>query len=184
MKTRLVLFLIVLATVVPSAAQTTITGHIADARTGESLIGASVVPKSSNELGAVTDIDGNFTLVTNVELPLTLSVQYVGYRPQEVDVYDASEPVDIQLSDNASRLNEVVVIGYGEQKRLELTVLPASSASVAVTPSPVVTNHSMSSTDSSSITILPPPVQVPRQVTPRSTLWHSSILPTSRASRC
>ena len=110
-----------LATVVPSAAQTTITGHIADARTGESLIGASVVPKSSNELGAVTDIDGNFTLVTNVELPLTLSVQYVGYRPQEVDVYDASEPVDIQLNDNASRLNEVVVIGYGEQKRLELT---------------------------------------------------------------
>ena len=121
MKKRLVLFLIVLATVVPSAAQTTITGHIADARTGESLIGASVAPKSSNELGAVTDIDGNFTLVTNVELPLTLSVQYVGYRPQEVDVYDASEPVDIQLSDNASRLNEVVVIGYGEQKRLELT---------------------------------------------------------------
>ena len=121
MKKRVVLFLIVLATVVPSAAQTTITGHIADARTGESLIGASVVPKSSNELGAVTDIDGNFTLVTNVELPLTLSVQYVGYRPQEVDVYDASEPVDIQLNDNASRLNEVVVIGYGEQKRLELT---------------------------------------------------------------
>lgn len=121
MKTRLVLFLIVLATVVPSAAQTTITGHIADARTGESLIGASVVPKSSNELGAVTDIDGNFKLVTNVELPLTLSVQYVGYRPQEVDVYDASEPVDILLNDNASRLNEVVVIGYGEQKRLELT---------------------------------------------------------------
>ena len=121
MKTRLVLFLIVLATVLPSAAQTTITGHIVDARTGESLIGASVVPKSSNELGAVTDVDGNFTLVTNVELPLTLSVQYVGYRPQEVDVYDAAEPVDIQLSDNASRLNEVVVIGYGEQKRLELT---------------------------------------------------------------
>jgi len=121
MKTRLVLFLIVLATVLPSTAQTTITGHIVDARTGESLIGASVVPKSSNELGAVTDVDGNFTLVTNVELPLTLSVQYVGYRPQEVDVYDAAEPVDIQLSDNASRLNEVVVIGYGEQKRLELT---------------------------------------------------------------
>lgn len=67
MKTRLVLFLIVLATVLPSAAQTTITGHIADARTGESLIGASVVPKSSKELGAVTDVDGNFTLVTNVE---------------------------------------------------------------------------------------------------------------------
>ena len=121
MKKRLLIFLIVLASALSALAQTTITGRIVDARTGEPLIGASLVPKSSDELGAVTDIDGNFTLVTKVELPLTLSVQYVGYRPQEVDVYDASEPVDIQLIDNANRLNEVVVVGYGEQKRLELT---------------------------------------------------------------
>ena len=121
MKKRLLIFLIVVASALSALAQTTITGRIVDARTGEPLIGASLVPKSSDELGAVTDIDGNFTLVTKVELPLTLSVQYVGYRPQEVDVYDASEPVDIQLIDNANRLNEVVVVGYGEQKRLELT---------------------------------------------------------------
>lgn len=118
---KIIIIIFGLLSALGSWAQTTITGRIVDARTGESLIGASVVPKSSKELGTVTDVDGNFTLVTNVELPLTLSVQFIGYRPQEVDVYDASEPVDIQLIDNSNRLHEVVVIGYGEQKRLELT---------------------------------------------------------------
>ena len=121
MKKRLLSSIIVLAATVSAFAQTTLTGRITDARTGEPLIGASLVPKSSKELGAVTDIDGNFKLVTNVELPLTLSVQFIGYRSQEVDVYDASEPVDIQLIDASDRLNEVVIIGYGAQKRLELT---------------------------------------------------------------
>lgn len=121
MKKRLLSSIIVLAATVSAFAQTTLTGRITDARTGEPLIGASLVPKSSKELGAVTDIDGNFKLVTNVELPLTLSVQFIGYRSQEVDVYDASEPVDIQLIDASDRINEVVIIGYGAQKRLELT---------------------------------------------------------------
>ena len=102
-------------------AQTTITGRITDARSGEALIGASLVPKNSKELGAVTDFDGNFTLTTNVKLPLTLNVQYVGYRSQEVEVYDAEEPLDIQLVAGGNKLDEVVVVGYGVQKRQELT---------------------------------------------------------------
>lgn len=105
----------------PIIAQTTIIGRITDARTGEGLIGATLIPKSSKELGTVTDVDGNFTLVTKVKLPLTLNVQFVGYRPQEVDVYDNSEPVDIQLVEYSNNLNEVVVIGYGTQKRTQLT---------------------------------------------------------------
>ena len=121
MKKRLFTFLVVLTVALSALAQTTITGRIVDARTGEPLIGATLVPKSSKEIGTVTDADGNFRLVTQVELPLTLSVQFVGYRSQEVDVYDASESVDIQLIDNSNRLNEVVVVGYGTQKRLELT---------------------------------------------------------------
>ena len=132
MKKRLFTFLVVLTSALSALAQTTITGRIVDARTGEPLIGASLVPKSSKELGAVTDVDGNFTLVTKVELPLTLSVQFIGYRSQEVDVYDASEPVDIQLIDNSNRLNEVVVVGYGEQKRLELTSAISSVSSEAL----------------------------------------------------
>ena len=113
--------MIAVAAVLSTVAQTTITGCITDARTGEALIGATLAPKSSKELGAVTDIDGRFTLVTRQKLPLTLAVQFVGYRSQEVDVYDASEPVDIQLVENTNRLSEVVVVGYGTQKRTQLT---------------------------------------------------------------
>ncbi len=102
-------------------AQGLITGHIKDARSGESLIGASVIVKSENGQGVVTDVDGNFSLQTKKEAPLTLRVEYVGYRPLDVDVYDFEEPVEITLIDNSSRLDEVVVVGYGTQKRLELT---------------------------------------------------------------
>ena len=104
-----------------AVAQNLITGHITDVRTGEPLIGASVIVKSEKSKGVVTDIDGNFSLQTKVEAPLTLRVEYVGYRALDVDVYDFEEPVEIALVDNASRLNEVVVVGYGAQKRLELT---------------------------------------------------------------
>lgn len=102
-------------------AQTIITGRVVDARTGEILIGASVVPKHSKEVGTVTDLDGNFRLVTNVELPLTLRVQFIGFRAQEVDVYDTDEPVEVRLTDNSNRLQGVVVVGYGEQQRKQLT---------------------------------------------------------------
>ena len=117
------LFIATLVAISPlyALAQGLITGHITDARNGESLIGASVIVKSEKGKGVVTDIDGNFSLQTKVEPPLTLRVEYVGYRPLDVDVYDFEEPVEIQLIDNASRLNEVVVVGYGAQKRLELT---------------------------------------------------------------
>jgi TonB-linked SusC/RagA family outer membrane protein len=104
-----------------AVAQGLITGHITDVRTGEPLIGASVIVKSEKGQGVVTDIDGNFSLQTKVEAPLTLRVEYVGYRALDVDVYDFEELVEISLIDNASRLNEVVVVGYGAQKRLELT---------------------------------------------------------------
>ena len=112
-------FALILSSVV--TAQTTITGRVTDAISGEGIIGATVVPKSSKELGSVTDIDGNFTLVTKEKLPLTISVQYMGYRPQEVDVYDAEESVDVQLTESFSRINEVVILGYGTQKRTQLT---------------------------------------------------------------
>ena len=102
-------------------AQGLITGHIKDVRTGEPLIGASVIVKSERGQGVVTDADGNFALQTKAEAPLTLRVEYVGFRPLDVDVYDFEEPVEISLIDNSNRLDEVVVVGYGTQKRLELT---------------------------------------------------------------
>ena len=104
-----------------SVAQNLITGHITDVRTGGPLIGASVIVKSEKGQGVVTDYDGNFSLQTKVEAPLTLRVEYVGYRALDVDVYDFEEPVEIALIDNSNKLDEVVVVGYGVQKRKALT---------------------------------------------------------------
>ena len=124
---RLFLLLLTIFLSLSALSQTTLTGRITDAHTNEPLIGATIAPKSSKELGAVTDVNGRFALVTNSQLPLTLLVQYVGYRSQEVDVYDASEPIELQLTDNnTNRLNEVVVVGYGTQKRTQLTGSVAS----------------------------------------------------------
>jgi len=102
-------------------AQGLITGSIKDARNGEALIGASVIVKSEKGKGVVTDIDGKFALQTKKETPLTLRVEYVGYRPLDVDVYDFEEPVEITLIDNTNKLDEIVVVGYGTQKRNQLT---------------------------------------------------------------
>ena len=100
-----------------SFAQSEITGHIIDATTGEPLIGASVVVKGDKKKGVVTDADGNFTLNTQVEAPLKLKVEYIGYRPIDLEVYDTETPVEVKLRENLRFLNEVVVIGYGTQKR-------------------------------------------------------------------
>ena len=122
------LFIATLVAISPllAIAQNLITGHISDVRTGESLIGASVIVKSEKGQGVVTDIDGNFSLQTKVEAPLTLRVEFIGYRPLDVDVYDFDEPVEISLIDNSNRLNEVVVLGYTQVKRQNLTGSVAS----------------------------------------------------------
>ena len=117
------LFIATLVAISPlyALAQGLITGHIKDARSGESLIGASVIVKSDKGQGVVTDIEGNFSLQTKKEAPLTLRVEFVGYRPLDVDVYDFEEPVEIALVDNANKMGEVVVVAYGTQKKTSLT---------------------------------------------------------------
>lgn len=77
--------------------------------------------KSAKGQGVTTNAEGNFELPVTQEFPLTLVVNYIGYRPLEIDVYDAEEPVIIDLGDNSSLINEVVVVGYGTQRRKELT---------------------------------------------------------------
>ena len=100
-----------------SYAQSVLTGHIVDAHTNEPLIGASVVVKGNKQEGTVTDAEGNFTLPTKENAPLKLKIEYVGYRPINIEVYDSEEPIDIQLRENSRLINEVVVIGYGTQRR-------------------------------------------------------------------
>ncbi|MDR1203079.1 MAG: TonB-dependent receptor [Tannerellaceae bacterium] len=97
-------------------AQTIIKGSVVDATTEEPIAGASVILKSTTN-GTSTDVNGTFTLQITKDLPVTLSVRLIGYRSQEIDVYDAEEPVIISLSEDLNLLDEVVITGYTSQQR-------------------------------------------------------------------
>lgn len=97
-------------------AQTTITGNVKDA-TGEPIIGASIIVTGTSN-GTVTDFDGNFEMKANEGDELTVS--YVGFATQTVMV-KGSAPINITLLEDNALLEEVVVVGYGTQKKANLT---------------------------------------------------------------
>ncbi|KAA6325232.1 TonB-dependent receptor SusC, partial [termite gut metagenome] len=91
-------------------AQTTISGKVLD-EGGESIIGASVSVKSGVQ-GAVTDINGKFSFTVS-RVPVSLVVNYLGYKSQEVEVYDAKATLVITLQEKVNSLDEVVVAAGG-----------------------------------------------------------------------
>ena len=92
----------------------TVTGVVTD-QNGEPVIGANVVVKGNTQTGTITDFDGNFTL--NVPANSTLVVSFVGYASKEVTVKAGQKKLTIVLSDDSEQLEEVVVVGYGVQKK-------------------------------------------------------------------
>ena len=101
-----------------------ITGTVTDTK-GEPVIGASVLVKGAGT-GTVTDVDGNFTL--DAPTDALLAVSYIGYKTQEVKV-GSKNSYSIQLQDDTEVLDEVVVVGYGVQKKSSLTGAVASISS-------------------------------------------------------
>ena len=99
-----------------------VTGHVLDVN-GDPIIGASVQVKGNGGTGAVTDLDGRFSISGVTQG--TLVVSYVGYETQEVS-FRAGQPLTIQLQEDLKALNEVVVVGYGTQKKANLTGSVAS----------------------------------------------------------
>ena len=99
-----------------SAAQNRISGKIVDTD-GAPVIGAAVIVKSTND-GTVTDIDGKWTI--NAKTDDVLSVSCVGYVPQDVNV-GGRTTVDVILEVDATLLEDVVVVGYGVQKKSDIT---------------------------------------------------------------
>lgn len=85
---------------------------------GEPIIGASIKEKGTAN-GTVTDADGSFTLTLVQEKP-TLQFSYLGFIPQEVEVGSSSE-IRIVMIEDQTDLNEVVVVGYGTMKKVNLT---------------------------------------------------------------
>lgn len=95
----------------------TVSGTVTSASDGEPLIGASVLVKGTT-IGTDTDIDGNFTV--KAKKGDVLQFRYVGYEPSEVKVGD-SNVINVMLQENENNLDEVVVVGYGTQKRKLVT---------------------------------------------------------------
>lgn len=93
-------------------------GTVTDS-SGETLIGVSITLKADRSKGTVSDMDGNFTL-ESVPQGSTLLVSYVGYTPQEIVIKD-DRPLQIVLSEDTKILDEVVVIGYGVQRKRDVT---------------------------------------------------------------
>lgn len=91
-------------------------GHVTD-KNGEPLIGATVVEKTSGD-GTITDLDGNFSL--SVFTGAILEISYIGYKNQQVVVKNETDLV-VKLDDESELLDEVVVVGYGVQKKVNLT---------------------------------------------------------------
>lgn len=97
--------------------QKNIKGTVVD-NTGIPVIGANVVVKGTTN-GTITDIDGNFSL-DNVPADATLVISYIGYIDQEIKAAGKST-VDVTLVEDTQKLDEVVVVGYGVQKKANLT---------------------------------------------------------------
>ena len=97
--------------------QKKISGIVKDIH-GETIIGASVVVKGTSNNGTITDFDGNF----NLEVPdnAVVIISYIGYITQEVKV-GSTTTLNILLQEDVQNLDEVVVVGYGTQKKVNLT---------------------------------------------------------------
>jgi len=138
---RMVLLSTLLFVVGTISAQT-INGNVKD-NTGEPIIGATVMEQGTSNNGAVTDIDGNFTLTLKGNSK-KVTISYVGMKTQTISVA-GKNAINVSLQDEATSLNDVVVIGYGSVKRKDLTgsvatvnsetlqAVPVANASEALT---------------------------------------------------
>ncbi|TXK49355.1 TonB-dependent receptor [Pontibacter qinzhouensis] len=98
--------------------QTSITGRVTS-QEGEPLPGVTVVLKGTS-FGSITDLDGNFSLSASLQANNVLVFSFVGYQPKEVP-YKAGQRLQVVLTEDAKSLSEVVVVGYGTQKKSDLT---------------------------------------------------------------
>lgn len=115
---KVVLFLVAMLSFSLGYAQVkTVTGKVTDAENGEPLPGVTIVVKGTTN-GTITNFDGGYTI--DVEEGETLTFSFIGYTAQEV-VVDASNVLNLQLTQSVESLDEVVVIGYGQVKKEDAT---------------------------------------------------------------
>ncbi|OXB00633.1 SusC/RagA family TonB-linked outer membrane protein [Flavobacterium pectinovorum] len=103
--------------------QSKLDGTVVDDVTNQPIIGASVVIKGTTH-GVQTDAEGKFYFQTGQKFPYTLIVSYIGYKKAEIIV--EKNPITINLKEERQELDELVVVGYGTQKRKDITGSVAS----------------------------------------------------------
>jgi TonB-linked SusC/RagA family outer membrane protein len=117
----LTVFFVLVASVAWSQPRT-VTGRVISQADGMGIPGVNVVEKGTNN-GAVTDVDGNYSI--NVSEGATLVFSFVGYEGQEIEVGNQST-INVTLALDLTALEEVVVVGYGTQEKKEITSAVAS----------------------------------------------------------
>lgn len=127
----------------PVFAQQMVEGKVTD-NYGDELIGATVIQKGTSN-GVITDIDGHFVIKLLPDAVQVVEVSMIGYKKVEIDTKKTPPPYNIVLSDDNVNLEEVVVVGYGTQKKAsitgaisnvgnkELSSVPVASATNALT---------------------------------------------------
>ena len=120
--------------------QKTISAVVMDPKLNEPIIGANVVIKGTTN-GTITDMDGKFTLTISSPNDVIL-ISYIGYIPLEIKASDIKDS-KIFLKDDTQKLEEIVVVGYGTQKKLNLTGAVAAVSGEAMTKRPVVNPTTM-----------------------------------------
>lgn len=113
----------------------TIRGKVTDGETGEGLPGVTIQERGTTN-GTITDVNGDFTL--SVPAGTSISISYVGFVTQTIAVGSQSE-FNISLQSDTEELQEVVVVGYGTQKRSDLTGAVASVTGESLKKVPVAT---------------------------------------------
>ncbi|MDE7407457.1 MAG: TonB-dependent receptor plug domain-containing protein, partial [Muribaculaceae bacterium] len=115
-------FLLTLVLVITGAmtayAQSKLSGQVTD-ETGEPLPGVTIMQKGTTN-GVATNIDGRYTIILNGNKPAIVA-RYVGYAPVETQIKPGQTVLDIRLTPETNAMNELVVVGYGQQKKVNLT---------------------------------------------------------------
>lgn len=132
----LMLFGLLVAFAATIQAQTTVRGSVRDASIGEPIFSANVIVKGTNK-GVTTDFEGEFKIEVN-ELPAVLQVSFIGYKPKEVTVSNASKRVDVLLTADQVMIEEAEVVGERideKQKQAPLTVETMDALAIKEAPS-------------------------------------------------
>lgn len=116
-------------------AQSKISGKVIDAKTQEGVPGASIKVKNSN-IGAISDFEGNFSI--NAEKNAVLVVSFIGYSTKEISV-NGQEKLTISLEESSNELEQVVVVGYGAQRKVDVTGATSSVKGEDLMKQPVMT---------------------------------------------